>query len=272
MDVVEQRDFYRGPLGRATAMAIARALAPVLRPAKDQTVLGLGYATPILDIALHEDVKALAFMLARQGVVGWPLQGDIRSALVDTYDLPLLESTLDYILVVHGLELADSPLEMLQELWRVMAPQGKLILVVPNRRGLWAAADTSPFGQGQPFSRRQVTSLLKEAQFAIHSLRPALFMPPVRGSALLRAAHWLDKAGPYVMPRFSGVTIIEAVKQVYAFTPGKRVRRFTPRLRPALLPAPQGARFSTPLGTRFETAHRQALQNHGTLPMKAPPN
>ena len=80
----------------------------------------------------------------------------MQSALVDEFDLPLLESTVDLALVVHGLELTDSPIEMLQEVWRVMAPQGRLVLVVPNRRGLWAAFDSSPFGYGQPFSRTQI--------------------------------------------------------------------------------------------------------------------
>ena len=75
-------------------------------------------------------------MMARQGVIHWPQEGAVQSALVDEFDLPLLESTVDLALVVHGLELTDSPIEMLQEVWRVMAPQGRLVLVVPNRRGL----------------------------------------------------------------------------------------------------------------------------------------
>ncbi len=118
-------------------------------------------------------------MMARQGVIHWPQSGAVKSTLVDEFDLPLLESTVDLALVVHGLELTDSPIEMLQEVWRVMAPQGRLLLVVPNRRGLWSAFDTSPFGYGQPFRGTQLLALLKEAQFsAVTWSSEALQMPP----------------------------------------------------------------------------------------------
>ena len=180
----------------------------------------------------------IAFMMARQGVIHWPREGPVQSALVDEFDLPLLESTVDLALVVHGLELTDSPIEMLQEVWRVMAPQGRLVLVVPNRRGLWAAFDSSPFGYGQPFSRTQLAGLLKEAQFSAVSWSHALQMPPTKRGFVLSAASAIERIGDWITSRFSGVIIVEAVKQVYAFSSGKRVRRLMPRFKPALLPSP----------------------------------
>ena len=137
-----------------------------------------------------------------------PRLGSLNDACVMGmgFDLPLLESTVDLALVVHGLELTDSPIEMLQEVWRVMAPQGRLVLVVPNRRGLWAAFDTSPFGYGQPFSRTQLSGLLKEAQFSAVSWSHALQMPPTKRGFV-----------------HSGASAIE---------------RLIPRFKPALLPSP----------------------------------
>jgi hypothetical protein len=127
---------------------------------------------------------------------------------------------------------------MLQEVWRIMAPQARLILVVPNRRGLWASFDSSPFGYGQPFSRTQLAGLLKEAQFSVVSWSHALQMPPIKKGFALSGASAIERIGDWVTSRFSGVIIVEAVKQVYAFSSGKRVRRLVPRLRPALLPSP----------------------------------
>jgi SAM-dependent methyltransferase len=184
----------------------------------------------------------MAFMLARQGVTHWPRDGLVKSALVDECDLPLLESTIDHVIIVHGLEMADLPLDMLQETWRVLAPQGRLILVVPNRRGLWSASERSPFGYGRPFSRSQLNGLMKEAQFSVLNWSHALHMPPLTGRSTLRLARYLEWTGSIVAGRFSGVTIVEASKQVYAFSSGKRARRMVPRLKPVLLPAPQGAR------------------------------
>ena len=128
-------------------------------------VAGVGYAMPYLTDCVPEAETQFAFMLARQGVFGWPEGGAVRSALVDECELPLLESAIDVALVVHGLEFTDAPAEMLKEIWRVLAPQGRLILVVPNRRGVWARFDSSPFGHGQPFSRPQIAALLRESRF-----------------------------------------------------------------------------------------------------------
>jgi len=238
MDVVELREFYASPLGNATRRLIFAKLKPLLGSLSDVCVLGMGFATPYLEDLPSGTGRSIAFMMARQGVIHWPGEGPVQSALVDEFDLPLLESTVDLALVIHGLELTDSPIEMLQEVWRVMAPQGRLVLVVPNRRGLWAAFDSSPFGYGQPFSRTQLTSLLKEAQFSVVSWNQALQMPPIKKGFMLSGASAIERIGDWVTSRFSGVIIVEAVKQVYAFSSGKRVRRLVPRLRPALLPSP----------------------------------
>jgi len=119
----------------------------------------------------------------------------------------------------------------------VLAPQGRLLMVVPNRRGLWARFDSSPFGYGQPFSRPQLSALLRESQFSIVSWSPALFMPPFSRRLFLSSAGVLESIGYRIMPGASGVVIVEAVKQVYAISTGKRVRRLAPRLRPVLAPA-----------------------------------
>jgi SAM-dependent methyltransferase len=220
------------------------ALRPMISVQPQQIVLGLGYAVPYLDLLVPQTSTSIAFMLAKQGVIHWPRQGDARSALVDEVDLPLLESAVDCVIAVHALERSENPSEMLNEIWRVMAPQGRLILVVPNRRGIWSASDVSPFGFGQPFSRSQLTTLLKDAKFSILQWKHALFMPPSQNRAMIKVAGALERIGPVTANRFSGVIIVEAVKQVYAFSSGKRARRFVPRLKPALLPGPQPANRS----------------------------
>jgi SAM-dependent methyltransferase len=243
MDVVELREFYASPLGNATRRLILAKLKPRFGNLRDATVMGLGFASPYLDEVSVDIPRCLSFMLARQGVIQWPPKGHVKSALIDEYELPLLESAVDLALVVHGLELTHNPVEMLQEVWRVMAPQGRLILIVPNRRGLWASFDSSPFGYGQPFSRSQLGGLLKEAQFTAQSWTYALQMPPISRGFILKSAGVIERAGEWLAPRLSGVIIVEAVKQVYAFSSGKRAKRIIPRFRPALLPAP--ARFDS---------------------------
>jgi SAM-dependent methyltransferase len=240
MHVTDLRDFYASPLGKVASSLIKRQLATLAKPLPGHTIMGLGYAAPYL--ATRPDLLTLTFMPAQQGVIHWPTDEDNRSALVDELDLPLLESTVDVALLVHALEHAELPLDSLQEVWRVMAPQGRLILVVPNRRGLWAASESTPFGHGQPFSPGQINKLLKQSKYTVTQWRSALYLPPIRNETVLKAATTLDVAGAKLASRFAGVTIVEAMKQVYAFSSGKRVRRLLPRFRPVLLPNPQGSR------------------------------
>lgn len=238
MDIVDLREFYGSRLGLATRRSLAGQLRPKLAGLVGAKVMGLGYAMPYLADCIVKSEAQLAFMMARQGVFRWPDSGHVQSALVDECDLPLLESVVDVALVVHGLELTDAPQEMLREIWRVLAPQGRLFLVVPNRRGVWARFDTSPFGHGQPFSKPQLSALLKESQFSVVSWSYALYFPPTTSGAVLSAAPAIEGLGSRLMPALSGAIIVEAAKQVYAVAQGKRLRRIPARSRPALAPVP----------------------------------
>jgi SAM-dependent methyltransferase len=239
MDVVTFREFYASAFGQRVASSLSQRLAPLVPRRKDQRVMGLGFAPPYLALFETEGASTLAFMQAQQGVTRWPTGEPSRAVLVDECELPLLESVIDVALVVHGLELSETPLEMLQEIWRVLAPQGKLLLVVPNRQGLWSASDTTPFGDGQPFSKGQIANLLKEARFTVTRWDSGLHFLPSSQSWALAAAPVLDAVGRKIAAALAGVIVVEAEKQVYAFTSGKRARRLVPRLRPVLLPAPQ---------------------------------
>lgn len=238
MDIVDLREFYASRLGLSTRRLIVRCLKPKLAGAKGVRLVGLGYALPYLEDCGGEADARIAFMMAKRGVVRWPDAGPSASALVDECELPLLESAVDAVIAVHALELSESPAEMLKEVWRVLAPQGRLLLVVPNRRGLWARFDTSPFGHGQPFSRPQLTSLLRESEFSVTSWSHALFHPPANSGMILSAASAIEHVGSRVMPAVSGVIVVEAVKQVYAIASGKRTRRQRLPLRPSLSPVP----------------------------------
>jgi len=238
MDIVDLREFYASRLGHTSRGLISARLKPKLGALGGATIMGLGYAVPYLEDCAGNARHVMAMMMARQGVIQWPADGPVQSALVDECDLPLLESTVDLALVVHGLELTEAPGEMLKEIWRVLAPQGRLLLVVPNRRGLWARFDSSPFGYGQPFSRPQLAGFLREAQFSAVSWMQALFLPPSDNGMFISSASAFEGVGSRLMPAVSGVIIVEAVKQVYAISGGKRVRRLSPRLKPQLAALP----------------------------------
>jgi hypothetical protein len=53
----------------------------------------------------------------------------------------------------------------------------------------------------------------------------ALYLPPTRLRLLLRSAGLWENAGRQLVPRFAGLTITEAEKDLYAVIPTKPVRR-----------------------------------------------
>ena len=119
-------------------------------------ILGLGYTTPFLSDFREKAQRVLAFMPATQGVVHWPLTGRSATALVEASMTPLPDASMDRILLVHALEIDEHPQDLLDEIWRILAPGGKVLVIAPSRTGLWARVDTTPFGYGHPYSRGQL--------------------------------------------------------------------------------------------------------------------
>jgi SAM-dependent methyltransferase len=185
-------------------------------------LLGLGYATPYLRPFRSEAERVIAMMPASQGVLTWPREGPNAAALADEGELPLQDYSIDRVLLVHGLELSEQIGPLLKEIWRVMAGGGRLMVVVPNRRGIWARIDGTPFGQGHPYTPAQLSRLLREADFTPERVATALFVPPNGSRVMLRSAAAIERIGERWFTTFAGVAIIEASKQIYAKSAPKR--------------------------------------------------
>src|SRR5438128_949361 len=196
IDVVDLRNFYAQRLGVVARRFVGRGIRRRFADTRGMSVLGVCYPTPYLGLFREEAERCLAFMPAVQGVVKWPTDRPSLAALVDELEMPLTDSAVDRVLLVHALEMARDPIALLREVWRVLAAGGRLLIVVPNRRGVWARLDTTPFGHGRPYSRSQITQLLREAWFTPTGWEDALHVPPVaRGWFLGSAVAWARAAG-----------------------------------------------------------------------------
>jgi SAM-dependent methyltransferase len=147
-DVIELRQFYASPLGRAAREMLTRKVVEAWGDARGMDVLGLGYATPVLEALKPLARRTVAAMPAEQGVEAWPSGGRNLAALSGETSLPFANAIFDRVLIVHGLEEADDPLALLRETWRVMAPSGRVILAAASRRGLWANSESTRSGSG----------------------------------------------------------------------------------------------------------------------------
>jgi SAM-dependent methyltransferase len=235
-DVLNLREFYASPLGRAARTMIGSKIAEGWGDAAGLDVLGLGYATPYIEPLRSTARRAVACMPAAQGVEVWPAHGKVASCLSHEGALPFRNALFDRILMVHALEESDDPLAAMQQVWRALAPAGRLMVVTANRRGPWSNAETTPFGHGRPYTRRQLEALVREAELEPVAWSRALYTPPWTWTA--RWAEGFEQAGSLAWPMLSGVILLEAVKQTFAVKPKGRAapaRVFVPA---ALRPQP----------------------------------
>jgi SAM-dependent methyltransferase len=235
-DVVDLRDFYRSALGQVARRMIRRAVQRAWPDLRGMRLLGLGYATPFLSALSADTERTIAVMPASLGVLGWPPDGPNVVALADEGELPFADYSIDRVLLVHALETSEEVRAMLKEIWRVLAGGGRVLIVAPNRRGIWARLDRTPFGSGRPYTQSQLSQLLRDEQFTPVGTDAALFVPPSTGRMVRRSAAAWERIGRRWFPTFAGVLLVEATKQIYAKPAAARV----PRRRLVYAPAPHG--------------------------------
>ncbi|MEM7057468.1 MAG: class I SAM-dependent methyltransferase [Pseudomonadota bacterium] len=217
LDVVELRRFYTSTqLGRMTQQTIRARLKTFWPNVRGQNLVGFGFASPFLRPFLGEAQRTLCLMPAQQGVCAWPSEGPNVSALVEETLWPLPGGFADRLVVAHGLETCERPAALLDEIWRVLAPGGKVVFIVPNRAGIWARRDQTPFGYGRPYSVGQLEETLAAHKFTTERVGAALYMTPSHKRFWLKAGPTIERIGQKLdMRRLAGVVMVEAEKMVY---------------------------------------------------------
>lgn len=218
IDAAELTEFYEAPLGQVARRLVLQRVRWHWPDLTGQRLLGYGFAVPYLRPFFGECERVIAAMPAPQGVIAWPRARNL-SLLCEEDGLPFPDSVFDRILVVHGIEPADAVRPLMRQLWRVLAPEGRLMIVAPNRLSLWAQLERSPFASGRPFNRSQLERVLRESMFVAESWDSALMAPPLMSRRLLRSGAAWEGAGRKLWPRLAGVHIVEASKSMYALPP-----------------------------------------------------
>lgn len=215
-DIIELKHFYSSPLGKVARRRIRARITAAWPEVYKEHIVGLGFATPFLRDFLKDENRVTAIMPAAQGVMHWPPEQRNVVTLADEAALPLPDSCVERVILIHALEHTDQVHAMMQEAWRILAPNGKLLAIVPNRRGLWSRIECTPFAYGHPFSINQMLRLLRSSMFVPLRSETALFMPPSTSRLVMRLERALENIGSRFLSPFGGVLIIEAEKQIYA--------------------------------------------------------
>ena len=232
-DVVDLRDFYESSLGQVATRMLRRRIREIWPSLEGASLAGIGFAAPLLRPYLGEAARIVSLMPAPQGVLHWPKDGPNLATLTEEAELPFQDSSIDRLMLVHALECADQVQVLLDEVWRVLAGGGRVLFVVPNRRGIWARLDRTPFGTGNPYTQGQLSRLLRDAAFTPVRVHGALYVPPTGWRMLLSAAGAWETVGDRWFSTFAGVLVVEATKQIYGRVKAKPARSRRLAYRPA---------------------------------------
>lgn len=229
-DVIALRDFYyTTSLGRAAQKALRDHCQTCWPDMTGKDVAGFGFAVPLLRPWLAQARRVIALMPAPQGVMHWPAEAANHSVLTEETNWPLATDSIDRLVMLHGLETSDRPAALLEEAARVLRIGGEALLILPNRSGLWARMDGTPFALGRPYSNGQITTLLRDHGFQICDTGGALFFPPRDNRRWLRWAMRLEQLGQrMVRLRAGGVLVVRARRAEDTPSDGLAIKRRRP--------------------------------------------
>lgn len=208
--------FYASPLGQQVASILRQRVAALWPDMSRTAILGHGYAPPLLDKLPPSNKARIAAMPASQGATTWSHgQNGVSTALVEDMHWPFMSGVFDRVIILHGLEETAAADKLLAEAWRVLVPEGRIVVITSNRLGLWSRSDRTPFGHGRPWTRTQLSSRLNKANFQVTAWAHALYSPPLRASWMLKFAETFEKVGSPIMSSMAGLVMVEGVKRLY---------------------------------------------------------
>ena len=251
--------FYASRLGETVCYLLLKRVNDLWGDCAGQTMLGMGYAHPLL-AGLSASAGACVAVTPHHGqATYWAGTGrGVSACLAEEDRLPFADNTFDRVILLHGVEEADSPRSVLREAWRVLSPEGRLLVAVANRKGLWSLSESTPFGHGRPWTRRQLIAWLNDHLFQVTASTTAVHLPPLNWGPIAHAADGWEAFGQMFTAGLGGVVLVEAVKHLYARPGGGAAAAVTEkaagRKGVAQLPRNEAEfdRVMTPAGSRID--------------------
>ena len=215
LDVTELMSFYNTPLGGCAQKAILERINGLWGSLDGLDVLGIGYAPPFLEGLTGTPRRRISLMPTGQGAHSWmPSERGSATALSEDTRMPFPDALFDRVLIVHALEEAGHAPHFLREVWRVSAPEAKILIIAPNRSGVWSLSDATPFGHGRPFSQKQLKRLMRDALIEPTAWARSLYTPPIDWKIFTSSSEGWERAGEIFVSKLGGVNLIEGVKRV----------------------------------------------------------
>ena len=215
--------YYRSAIGRIAQDVVRTQVQTFWPNARNETLGGFGFAVPLLRPYLQEARRIIGLMPAQQGVMPWPAELPNVSVLCEETRWPVENDRFDKLVLMHGLETSERQSALLDECWRVLAPGAKGLFIVPNRSGLWARSDETPFGYGRPYSMGQLEAQLRAHHFEPRRHIAVLYQPPSTRRFWMKTGPFWENVGRSVSAVVAGGILMVEVTKIHPKPSGTRV-------------------------------------------------
>ncbi len=149
----------------------------------------------------------------------------IKSSILESLytHLPFANDSINLILMPHTLETNKTTAQaILTEAWRVLAPNGHLIILGINPISLWGlyrlfSLSKKPVWDGRFHTIQTLCQWIHFLGGEIQHTESFLFRPPLvspPGLWLFKKLAWLERVSPWLIPYMGGIYLIIAEKRI----------------------------------------------------------
>lgn len=219
MDLKQLERWYEQPLGVAFAKMQRAEMAMLLPELKGQRLLQLGF-----DLGMQ-----IESMISIPYYISLASDAALRQSeffVVGAYDaLPFLSDSMDVVLLNHVLESYTELELVLEEVARVLVPEGQVVIMGLNACSLWGL--TRLFkrkkkqipSDGYFHTLFKVKRALMNVGFNIASSKTFFIRPPIQNARLLAGLEFLEKCNLMGRAAVGAGYLVVARKQVLGVTP-----------------------------------------------------
>jgi SAM-dependent methyltransferase len=178
------------------------------------------------------------FRVIQLGCADWPCLKNSRichqyicanvgqnvQAYAHGFELPFQTESVDVLILPHGLDLSSNPHQMMREVFRVLIPEGRVVLTGFNPVSLWgirywfSRRDSAPWDLNF-FSLGRVKDWFNVLGFELCRGKFMGYALPFDRYVQLEPHSKLEYAGDRWWPHASAIYGLEAIKRVHKMTP-----------------------------------------------------
>ncbi|MEX0729744.1 MAG: methyltransferase domain-containing protein [Aquisalimonadaceae bacterium] len=243
--------WFKTPLGGLVADAERAAVCDLLGRRAGIYLLQVGGYGEGLDLPMPFAVRH--WIVDSVPAPGLTLHGQMDN-------LPLRDDSVNAVMLVHALEFAEVPHSILREAVRVLAPEGRLLIIGFNPASLWGLNRAAvglwhgraPWG-GHYYGTRRLRDWCTLLDLEPLQERTVFFRPPLQRLRLQQRLQRMERLVGRWLPWFGGVSILVSRKRVARIIPLGGVPARSARLMPGRL---VGGSANTNTGYGFDEGRR----------------